>query len=687
LSLSLTSLFSLSGALGETALHVAVLFDNLEASVALMEGVPDLINEPMTSDLFEGVTALHVAVLNQNVNLVRELIARGADASSPMATGWYFRKKRGGQFYFGEHVLSFAAAVGNAEILSMVIEAGADIRAQDSLGNTVLHILILQPSNTVSCQIFNLLMQLADRQEDGGRMGGQGEGKGETGQGGVSLDFLPNQRGLTPLKLAAKKGNVTMFKHMVDRRRREQWSLGPVTSTLYDLTEIDSWSDRRSVLGLIVSSSNRKARQVLEVTPVRQLASLKWRLYGQLYFQCLLLLYVLYLSCFTLCCFYRPLQPVPSNYTLQYSDSNTIYIQKPLQDCYVSYQDLLRLVGEIISVIGALVMLVLEIPSLWHFGPRRHFGQTVLGGPFHVLLIAINKTIYLYFSTRTRIILVLRLTSTNGEIDVMALALTLGWCNVMYFARGFKLLGPFVVTIQKIMCGDLHKFTWLLFVVIVGFSSGLWVVFMTQDPTMYPSFSSFGLTLFYEFQVAVAMVNLIVIPNEPTPVVVFVLYVVFGMLVFILLFNMVIAMMNDTHLRVAEEREEVWRAQVVAATLMLERRLPRWLWPRMGINGRVYGLGDNWYLRVDERNDQDAQNEEEDEVTEKPDPTPSGAYGFGPGVGHTPSGVPLFQPICRGRGQEPDITSKSLMGWQLIRRSTLGSKVTDEKGLEGETSV
>ncbi|XP_034030465.1 transient receptor potential cation channel subfamily V member 5-like isoform X1 [Thalassophryne amazonica] len=576
LSCASTNIFE-RGALGETALHIAVMNENQDAAVALMEGAPELINEPMTSELFQGVTPLHIAVVNQNINLVHQLISRGGDVVNPRVTGLYFRKRIGGLIYYGEHILSFAACTGNENIISMIIDAGASTRVQDYRGNTVLHILVLQPTLTIACQIMDLIM-------------GHDAELDQT----MPLDMVTNYRGLTPFKLAAKEGNIVAFQHLVNKRQVVQWYLGPLTSNLYDLTEIDSWADNMSVLELIVGSPQREARRVLEVTPVRQLVSLKWNLYGKHYFRLLMLLYLLYIGTFTLCCVYRPLKNAPENYTQSDMDK-TILVQKTLEESYTTYEDSLRLVGEIISVLGAFAILLLEIPDILRVGAKRYFGQTALGGPFHVILIS--------YACLVVLLCVLRVSGLNGEAVVMALCLVLGWSNVMFFARGFETLGPHVIVIQKVIFGDLTKFMWLSFIMLIGFSTALWVVYMTQKPGSLPAYRSFPITLFSEFELSLGPIDLPVDHTITTPSIVHVLHCAFSVVSCILLLNLLTAMMSDTQGRVAEERDELWRTQVVATTLMLERRLPRCLWPRLGVCGLTYGLKNCWYLRVEDRND------------------------------------------------------------------------------------
>ncbi|XP_004594397.2 transient receptor potential cation channel subfamily V member 6 [Ochotona princeps] len=563
------------GALGETALHIAALYDNLEAALVLMEAAPDLVFEPMTSELYEGQTALHIAVMNQNLNLVRALLARGACVSA-RATGVAFRRSPHNLIYYGEHPLSFAACVGNEEIVRLLIEHGADIRAQDSLGNTVLHILILQPNKTFACQMYNLLLSYDEHRDHL-----------------QSLEFVPNLEGLTPFKLAGVEGNTVMFQHLMQKRKHIQWTYGPLTSTLYDLTEIDSSGDEHSLLELIVTTKKREARQILDQTPVKELVSLKWKRYGRPYFCMLGAIYLLYIICFTMCCIYRPLKPRTSNRTNP--RDNTLLQQKLLQEAYLTPADDVRMAGELVTILGAVIILLVEIPDIFRLGVTRFFGHTILGGPFHVLIIT-----YAFMVLMT---MVMRLTNTDGEVVPMSFALVLGWCNVMYFARGFQMLGPFTIMIQKMIFGDLMRFCWLMAVVIFGFASAFYIIFQTEDPDELGHFYSYLMALFSTFELFLTVIDGPANYDVDLPVMYCITYAAFAIIATLLMLNLLIAMMGDTHWRVAHERDELWRAQVVATTVMLERKLPRCMWPRSGVCGLKYGLGDRWFLRVEDRQD------------------------------------------------------------------------------------
>ncbi|KAL8202728.1 UNVERIFIED_CONTAM: Transient receptor putative cation channel subfamily V member 6, partial [Gekko kuhli] len=557
------------GALGETALHVAALYNNVEAAQLLMNAAPDLVNEAMTSELYAGQTALHIAVVNKNLSLINALLEKGADINNPRATGYVFRRRSDNLIYFGEHILSFAACTGSESIVQLLIENGADTRVQDSLGNTVLHILVLQPNKASACQMYNLFLCYTKEHEDLG-----------------ALDSVPNNEGLTPFKLAGVEGNTMMFQHLMQRRKHVQWTYGPLSSTLYDLTEIDSWGDDQSLLELIVTTKNREARRILDLTPMSDLVSLKWNKYGRPYFCVLAVFYILYMICFTMCCVYRPLKHRGYNKTDE--RDNVLLVQKLLQESYITPEDNIRLVGELITVIGAIVILILEIPDIVRVGATKYFGQTILGGPFHVIIIT--------YACMILVTMVMRLTGATGEVVPLSFALVLGWCNVMYFARGFQMLGPFTIMIQKMIFGDLMRFCWLMAVVILGFASAFYIIFQTQDPDNLGHFYNYPVALFSTFELFLTIIDGPANYEVDLPFMYAITYSAFAVIATLLMLNLLIAMMGDTHWRVAHERDELWRAQVVATTVMLERKLPRCLWPRSGICGKEYGLGDRWYL-------------------------------------------------------------------------------------------
>lgn len=101
-----------------------------------------------------------------------------------------------------------------------------------------------------------------------------------------------------------------------------------------------------------------------------------------------------------------------------------------------------------------------------------------------------------------------------------------------------------------------------LSIILYIYVTALWVVYMTQDPEAMPSYGSFPITLFSQFVLSVGIIDLPLEHSIVTPPIVYVLHCTFSLVSYILLLNLLIAMMSDTHWRVAQERDELWRTQV-----------------------------------------------------------------------------------------------------------------------------
>ncbi|OCT80805.1 transient receptor potential cation channel subfamily V member 6 [Xenopus laevis] len=559
------------GNLGETILHTAILDRKRELAKVILEHVPTLVNDAMTSDMYKGETALHIAILKQDIECVKLLLKYGADVINARASGTCFVPGNNSLCYFGEYPLSFAACTGNKEITKLfLVDHKAPLNAQDSLGNTVLHILVLQPNKELACLMYAMILSLVPPKDSHG------------------VEHLQNNDGFTTLKLAANEGDIEMFNYLIKKQKAIYWTIGTVSYSIYDLTDIDTWNTERSVLNIITSSKNSKVFKLIDVTPIKELLNLKWKLFGRKNFLLWMISYLLYMVLFTTVSMFRPLNTVTAG---QFKNVSVISHVSVI-DLYQTKEDFLRLTGEIITFLGAFIIFVSEIHLLIKLGPRIYIGNASTGGPFPLLMV--GYSIFIFSAA------ILRVLCHEGEAIPISLALIIGWCNSIYFARGFKMLGQFSIMIQKIIFADLFPWFCLVFIIIVGFSSAFYVMCQTLELDRNSHLKDFTMTIYSAIEMMMGLTDF-PFPMDKAPPLLYITYTVYMVFVYLLMVNMLIAMMEDTYWRVAHERELLWKIQIAATILCLERYIPRCLKTRSGISGKSLGLDDDkWYIGVEE---------------------------------------------------------------------------------------
>ncbi|XP_008274759.1 transient receptor potential cation channel subfamily V member 1-like [Stegastes partitus] len=589
---------------GKTALLKALLNlkngknDTIDVLLDIAEKTGDLenlVNASYTDDFYKGQTALHVAIERRSLDHVKLLVQKGADVQAK-ANGKFFQPKAKHGFYFGELPLSLAVSTNQPDIVSFLIEEGeADVADQDSHGNTVLHILVVMADNTAENtemfaamydKILILHHKLKKQTED-------------------HLEEIKNNQDLTPLKLAAKLGKIGLLKHMLHRefmdedtrplsRKFTEWVYGPVHSSLYDISSIDT-DEQNSVLEIIIFGSKiPNRREMLQIEPLRSLLEDKWSTFASKLFLINFLLYLIYLIIFTTVAVYRKdgQPPFP--------------LEVPI--------DYLRCVGEIISVLGAVRFFY---QSITFFQRNRPNFKALFTDGFIDLLFLLQASLLLVSA-------LLYLTGRREYVGLLVLSLALAWMNVLYYSRGFKQLGMYFVMMQRMILGDLLHFLFVYGVFLFGFSAA--IVALIDEPPLTQhnatnaslangqsfaedpfkaeelSYHDMRFTTLELFKFTIGMGDIQFTDHVQYKEVFYILLICYIVLTYILLLNMLIALMGNTVERISTQSENIWNLQRAFTILDIERSLPKCLRKKIYSKARKEQDECQGLFRVEEKN-------------------------------------------------------------------------------------
>ncbi|OPJ78550.1 hypothetical protein AV530_003359 [Patagioenas fasciata monilis] len=490
----------------------------------------EFVNAEYTDNYYKGQTALHIAIERRNMYLVKLLVQNGADVHA-RACGEFFRKIKGKPgFYFGELPLSLAACTNQLCIVKFLLEnpyQAADIAAEDSMGNTVLHTLVEIADNTKDntkfvTKMYNNILILGAKINPI-----------------LKLEELTNKKGLTPLTLAAKTGKIGIFAYILGReikdpecrhlsRKFTEWAYGPVHSSLYDLSSIDT-SEKNSVLEIIAYSSETPNRhEMLLVEPLNRLLQDKWDRFVKHLFYFNFFVYTMHIIILTAAAYYRP---VEKKEKIQYFVQRRPSFKTLIVDSY----------SEVLFFVHSLLLL---------------------------------SSVVLYFCGQ------------ELYVASMVFSLALGWANMLYYTRGFQQMGIYSVMIAKMILRDLCRFMFVYLVFLLGFSTA--VVTLIEDDNEgqdtnsseyarcshvkrgRTSYNSLYYTCLELFKFTIGMGDLEFTENYRFKSVFVILLVLYVILTYILLLNMLIALMGETVSKIAQESKSIWKLQRAITILDIE---------------------------------------------------------------------------------------------------------------------
>lgn len=582
-------------AVGENIVHLCFLNAtgvHYDLAKMMINKYPCLVNDIYIGDEYYGESALHMAIVNENQEMVHFLCKNGADIHE-RAYGAFFcpedqklsRKDVSTQegivlddntnyeshTYWGEYPLSFAACLGFEDMVRYLLARGACPNKKDSNGNTVLHMMVIQDK----MDMYDLLLEI---------------GCYCTCQCKKPVANIMNNQGLTPLTLAAKMARKEMFQHILTREREVFWQYGEVTCAAFSLKDLDTVSKEghindKCALSIITHEESLSHLALFDGI-LHNLLNEKWKHVCRYRFYQLLVLYVVFLISLSVAMFLRPLDDlncaVTANATVPYSagglpTSDGVHASPGCDPCFLlttvktHTNQQVRAGFEIFTLLFAFFYIIIVIREIVFQEGFKSVFRGMVHNPLR-LLFTLSCVLLL-------VALIPRFTcQVDHEDHIAVAALIMAWPYSLMFCRGFALVGPFVVMIYKMLKKDFLIFFVIYMIFVIGFSQAMFLVVSGYDDRavdehLFTRWFSAGLGLIVlslgEFE---ELYDQVVNSNSPFKVLGLIMFFLFIILGALLIVNMLIAMMGNTYLKVAETEKE-WTRQWARIVLATERML------------------------------------------------------------------------------------------------------------------
>ncbi|XP_070181281.1 transient receptor potential cation channel subfamily V member 6-like [Littorina saxatilis] len=123
------------------------------------------------------------------------------------------------------------------------------------------------------------------------------------------------------------------------------------------------------------------------------------------------------------------------------------------------------------------------------------------------------------------------------------LALVMGWWFMTFFLRPFRKFSLFTIMLQEVLSGDLIRFSSVIFIVYMSFSTAMYAVFLPNPPKEFDGYDKTMLTMFH---LMLGQTNVEILHEASEPWLAVLLFTLFIILTYILMLTAFIALISNT---------------------------------------------------------------------------------------------------------------------------------------------